>query len=226
MIRDKLNTVRAKIKKAAAKAGRDASGIILVCAVKEANLKDINEAVEAGITDIGENRVQDAVARYELLNNKAGLRRHFIGHLQTNKVKKAIVLFDLIHSVDSLRLAEEMQKQAEKIGKMQSILVEVNVAGEDTKYGIGPEALENLVKGVRHMKNLMLLGLMMMAPYSANPEDSRIHFRRLRDLRDSLSTYNCGNIDIKHLSMGMSGDFEVAIEEGADIVRIGSAIFK
>ena len=226
MIKEKFNAVKERIRKAATRAARDASDIILVCAVKEAGLEDVNEAVEAGVTDIGENRVQDALAKYDLLNKKARLRWHFIGHLQTNKVKKAIELFDLIHSVDSLRLAEEIQKQAEKRARIQSILVQANVSGESSKYGIAPEALENLIKSIRDMKNLMLLGLMTMAPYSDNPEDSRIYFRRLKELRDNLSSYECGNIDMKHLSMGMSGDFEVAIEEGADIVRIGSAIFK
>lgn len=226
MIKDKLNSVQESIKKAAIKSGRDASGIILVCVVKEASLEAVNEAVENGITDIGENRVQDALTKYELLNKRAGLRWHFIGHLQKNKVKKTIKLFDLIHAVDSLHLAEEIQKHAEKIAKIQSILVEVNISGENTKYGVAPEALEGLIKAIQSMRNLMLLGLMTMAPYTANPEDSRIHFKKLRELRDGLSSYNCENIDMKHLSMGSSGDFEVAIEEGADIVRIGSAIFK
>jgi hypothetical protein len=226
MVKDKLYSVQESIRKAAARVGRDAGDIVLVCVVKEASLEDVNETIEAGVTDIGENKVQDAIAKYELLNKKAGLRWHFIGHLQTNKVKKAVQLFNLIHSVDSIHLAEEIQKQAEKLGKIESILAEVNVSGEETKYGIMPEALENLIKAIRNMKNLMLLGLMTIAPYSDNPEDSRPYFRRLRELRDSLSSYNCENIDLKHLSMGMSGDFEVAIEEGADIVRIGSAIFK
>ena len=226
MIKDKLNSVRERIKRAAAKSGRDAAEIVLVCAVKEASFEDVIKAVEAGVTDMGENRVQDAIAKYELLNKKARIRWHFIGHLQTNKVKKAIKLFDLIHSVDSFRLAEEIQKQTGKIGKMQSILVEVNVSGEKTKYGIAPEGLEDLIKAIRNMKNLMLLGLMTMAPYSVNQEDSRPYFKKLKELRDRLSSYNCENIDMKHLSMGMSGSFEVAIEEGADIVRIGSVIFK
>lgn len=226
MIKDKLQSVQERIKKAASRAGRDASGIILVCVIKEASLEQVKKAIDAGVTDIGENRVQDGLAKYNLLKEKRPIRWHFIGHLQTNKVKKATKLFDLIHSVDSIYLAEEIQTQAEKIKKMQSILIQVNVSGENAKHGIAPGNLENLVKAIRNMKNLMLLGLMTMAPYSVNPEDSRVYFRRLRELRDSLSSYNCENVDIKHLSMGMSGDFEVAVEEGADMVRIGSAIFK
>jgi pyridoxal phosphate enzyme (YggS family) len=226
MISEKIEAVRKRIKEAASRAGRDASDIVLLCVVKEASLDDATKAVDAGIADIGENRVKDAIAKYEILSKKAAVRWHFIGHLQTNKVKKAVKLFDLIHSIDSLHLAEEIQNQAEKIGKLQSVLIEVNVSGEATKYGMPPEKIEGLIKAIGGMRNLMLLGLMTMAPYTANPEDSRRHFRRLKELRDSLSSYNCENIDMRHLSMGMSGDFEVAVEEGADIVRIGSAIFK
>ena len=226
MIKYKLDNVSERIKKAALKADRNPSDIVLVCVTKEASVKGLSEAIENGITDIGENRVKDAILKYESLNNKAGIRWHFIGHLQTNKVKKVVRIFDLIHSVDSFRLAEEIQKQAEEISKMQSILLQVNVSGEETKYGINAKDTESLIKAIRSMKNVMLLGMMTIAPYSTNPEDSRVHFRKLRELRDSLLSYNSGNIDMKHLSMGMSGDFEVAIEEGADIVRVGSAIFK
>ena len=226
MIKDKLNSVQERIRKAAARSGRDASDIILVCVTKEVGPEETREAIQAGITDIGENRVQDAVSKYGLLNKEAGARWHFIGHLQRNKVKKAIQMFDLIHSVDSLHLAEEIQKEAAKIGKIESILLEVNVSGEKTKYGVRADSLEDLIKAIAGMKNLMLLGLMAMAPYSENPEDSRPYFRKLNKLRSGLATYNCDNIDMKHLSMGSSGDFEIAIEEGADIVRIGTAIFK
>ncbi len=226
MINDKLDSVRERIKAAAVKSGRDHSDIVLVCVTKEVGIEEADEAIRAGVTDIGENRVRGAILKYEALNKRGGIRWHLIGHLQTNKAKKAVRLFDMIHSLDSLRLAEEIQKQAEKIGRMQSILIEVNVSREAAKYGVAPEFLEDLIKSVKGMKNLMLSGLMTMAPYAENPEDSRPHFRRLRELRDSLSSYNCDNIDMRHLSMGMSGDFEVAIEEGADMVRIGSAIFK
>jgi len=226
MIKDKLNSVREKIKGAAAKSGRGPDDIVLVCVTKEASPEEAKEAIQAGVTDIGENRIPEAVRKYELLKENAGVRWHLVGHLQTNKAKKAVGIFDLIHSVDSLRIAQALQKEAEKIGKMQSILAEVNVSGEGTKYGIAAGGLEELVKAVKGMKNLMLLGLMTMAPYSENPEDSRPHFKKLKELRDNLSSYNCDNIDMRHLSMGMSADFEVAIESGADIVRIGSAIFK
>ena len=226
MIKDKLNSVRERIKEAAVRSGRSPSEVILVCVTKEVGSEEAKEAIRSGITDIGENKIQDTVRKYELLNKEAGIRWHLIGHLQTNKVKKAVQMFDLIHSVDSPHLAERIQKEAQKLSKIQSILVEVNVSGEDAKYGIAPENLEYLIKAISNMKNLMLLGLMTMAPYSKNPEDSRQCFRELKKLREDLSSYNCDNVDMKHLSMGMSGDFEVAIEEGADMVRIGSAIFK
>jgi hypothetical protein len=135
-------------------------------------------------------------------------------------------MFDLIHSVDSLHLAEAIQKEAGKINKMQSILLQVNVSGEKSKYGLNPGDVKDAVSAIIGMKNLMLSGLMTIAPYSDNPESSRRYFRELRSMRDELSSRNCDNVDMKHLSMGMSGDFEVAVEEGADMVRIGTAIFK
>ena len=226
MIKENLNNVRERIRKAAERSGRNVSEIILVCVTKEAAFDKVKETIQAGVSDIGENRVQEAVRKYGLLNKESGIRWHLIGHLQTNKAKKAIQVFDLIHSVDSLRLAEKIQEEARKAGKMQSILVEVNVSGEEAKDGVRPEGLPDLIKAISGMKNLMLLGLMTIAPYSERPEDSRPHFRRLRELRETLLSYNCDNIDMKHLSMGMSGDFEVAVEEGADIVRIGTSIFK
>ncbi|MDP3789398.1 MAG: YggS family pyridoxal phosphate-dependent enzyme, partial [Candidatus Omnitrophota bacterium] len=185
----------------------------------------IREVIDGGVTDIGENIVQSAAEKYKLFGS-SGVRWHFIGHLQTNKAKTAIGIFDLIHSVDSIHLAEAIQKEAEKAHKMQSILLQVNVSGEKSKYGLTPKNTADAVDAVSGMKNLMLLGLMTIAPYSDNPEGSRQYFRELKNMRDTLAHRNCDNVAIKHLSMGMSGDFEAAIEEGADIVRIGSAIFK
>jgi len=227
MVKDNLKKVRDRIKVAADRAGRDPSGIILLCVIKGAGCEQVNEAVRSGVTDIGENRVQDAVRKYPMIESAGHSPRwHFIGHLQTNKAKKSVEIFDLIHSVDSLRLAEEIQRQAEARNKIQSVLAQVNVSAERSKYGMPPEGLDGFIKGIGAMKNLMLLGLMTIAPYSDNPEDSRPYFRRLRELRDVSRRHNSDNIDIKHLSMGMSSDFEVAISEGADIVRIGSAIFR
>ena len=166
MIKENLNNVRERIQKAAERSGRNVSDIVLVCVTKEAGCEQVKEAVQAGVTDIGENRVQEAVRKYGLLREEAGIRWHLIGHLQTNKAKKAIQIFDLIHSVDSLRLAEKIQEEALKAGKMQSILLEVNVSGEEAKYGVGPGGIPDLIKAISGMKNLMLLGLMTIAPYS------------------------------------------------------------
>ncbi|MBL7070687.1 MAG: YggS family pyridoxal phosphate-dependent enzyme [Candidatus Omnitrophica bacterium] len=226
MIRNKLSNINSKIEKTALACGRSASDIVLVCVTKEAGIDEAEEAIKSGITDIGENRVRDAEEKYSRLSGAQAVRWHFIGHLQTNKVKKAVQLFDLIHSVDSLHLAERIQIEAEKLNKAQSILVQVNVSGEGSKFGISPDGVRGLVGSIAGMKNIMLLGLMTLAPYSDDPEDSRPHFRKLKELLGDLKPYNRDNINMKHLSMGMSGDFEVAIEEGADIVRIGSAIFK
>ncbi|MBN1871321.1 MAG: YggS family pyridoxal phosphate-dependent enzyme [Candidatus Omnitrophica bacterium] len=224
----KIDSVRERIKKAAKKSGRDDSDITLVCVVKEASSEDIVTAVENGrLFDIGENRIQDAIARKEaFLGRYDCLRWHFIGHLQSNKAKKAVKLFDLIHSVDSIELAVELNRHAEEAKKIQEFLLQVNVSGEDSKFGISPDRAEEFVKGLGSLDHVILKGLMTMAPYSDNAEDSRKYFRGLRMLRDRLSRYNKENIDIRHLSMGMSGDFEIAVEEGADLLRIGSAIFK
>ena len=222
-----IDSVKARIKKAAEKTGRDQSKITLLCVVKEASLDDIVKAVEYGLVDIGENRIQNAVSRRSsVLGTYEFLRWHFIGHLQKNKAKKAVRLFDLIHSVDSIELAEELDKHSKEIGKVQDILLQINVSGEDTKFGLPPEKAEDFVKKISDLKHMRLNGLMTMAPYSDNPEDSRPHFQELRKLLVYLSQYNDNNVKMSSLSMGMSGDFEVAVEEGADIVRIGSAIFK
>ncbi len=226
MIKDNLNSVRERIKRAASRSGRRAEDIVLVCVVKETDAEGAREAAANGVTDIGENTVQAALSKYELLRGAANLRRHFIGHLQTNKVRSAVKIFELIHSIDSVRLAGAIQKEAAKINKAQDALLQVNVSGEEAKYGFRPEDVEGALSAIGGMKNIALKGLMTIAPYSGNPEDSRRYFRRLRNLRDNLSRFNSGNISLARLSMGMSGDFEVAIEEGADIVRIGSAIFR
>ncbi len=224
MIKDNLNSVRGRIEKVAARAGRDAGEITLVCVTKEAGAECIRDAIDGGVTDIGENTVQSAAEKYKLFG-LSSVCWHFIGHLQTNKAKTAVGIFDLIHSIDSIHLAGAIQKEAEKIHKVQSILLQVNVSGEKSKYGLMPKDTAGAADAVSGMKNLTLLGLMTIAPHSDNPEDSRQYFRALKNIRDELSRRNCDNADMKHLSMGMSGDFEVAIEEGADIVRIGSTIF-
>ncbi len=194
-------------------------GITVVAISKGRAPEQIREVVAAGIIDIGENRVQEALGKYQELAALCNIRWHMVGHLQTNKVKEAVRIFDLIHSVDSLRLAGEVDKQAEKINKIQDILIEVNISKEESKFGIKPEELSGLVNSVSVLKNVRLSGLMTVAPVADNPEDARPYFRLLRELKEQIKGLNV-------LSMGMSGDFRVAVEEGANILRLGRAIFE
>jgi len=183
----------------------------------------IREAVAAGATILGENRVQEAREKVELLGRIASW--HMIGRLQTNKAKYAVRLFDLIHSVDGLDLAREIDRQAKKTGKVQDVLIEVNIAGEETKTGVPTGSVRELLTAAAGLKNIRITGLMTMPPYSEDPEDSRRYFRRLRELADGIASENIPGVSLKELSMGMSGDFEVAVEEGATMVRVGTAIF-
>jgi pyridoxal phosphate enzyme (YggS family) len=167
--------------------------------------------------------VQEAKEKVEALEKIVSW--HLIGHLQTNKAKYAVKLFDLIHSVDNLELAAEIDRHAAKIGKMQDILIEVNIAGEAAKAGIPVKGASELVAEVSQLKNVSLKGFMTMPPFSENPEDSRPYFQKLRQLAESIAKKNIPNVSLKEISMGMSGDFEVAVEEGATLVRVGTAIF-
>jgi len=205
---------------AAERAGRDAETIKLVAVTKNVGIPKIREAITGGVTIIGENRIQEAREKFNEIGST--VQWHFIGHLQTNKVKYLFDIFSLIHSVDSLPLAEEIQKRAEKKGIKTDILIEVNISGEKTKFGILPERVIALARDISKLKNINLKGLMTIPPFSESPEDLRQHFRMLRTL---LTDVKKDGIKINELSMGMSNDFEVAIEEGATIIRIGTAIF-
>ena len=222
-ITDNLKKVHEKIVAAAHRSGRNPSAVSLVVVTKTIDVERIREAVEAGALMLGENRVQEAKEKIEKLGQIADW--HLIGHLQVNKAKYAVKLFPLIHSVDSLDLAKEIDKQAAKIGKVQDILVEVNIAGESSKAGVAIDSALELIKGTSALKNVAVKGLMTMPPYSANPEDSRPFFRQLRDLASSIERENIPMVSMQELSMGLSGDFEVAVEEGATMVRVGTAIF-
>ena len=217
MIRENLARVRQRIKDVAERVGRDSGTIRLVVVTKEAEIDQIREAVEAGVTDIGENRIKDALSKREVFDSHV-LSWHMIGHLQSNKAKDAVRIFSIIHSVDSLKLAYIINKEAEKNNKMQDVLVEVNTSGEKTKFGLKPENIANFLKETKHLKHINILGLMTMAPLAGDAESARPYFKRLKELGDTHK--------LKELSMGMTQDFEVAIEEGATMVRIGSAIFK
>ncbi len=184
----------------------------------------VREAIEAGVTDLGENYIQEAREKFNTLANLP-VAWHFIGHLQSNKAKYAVRMFDLIHSVDSLKLATALDRYAEKIDRVQPILIQVNVAREDSKSGIYAEEALPLVKAVAGMKNISLQGLMTIPPYFNAPEKVRPFFAALRELRDRIRKEGIANIEMNELSMGMTGDFEAAIEEGATMVRIGTAIF-
>ncbi|MEW6410537.1 MAG: YggS family pyridoxal phosphate-dependent enzyme [Nitrospirota bacterium] len=219
-IAENLKAVKERVKATALRAGRDPDNIKIVVVTKTIDIDRIMEAISAGAEILGENRVQEAqkkVMSDELRVMSDEVEWHLIGHLQTNKVKIAVRLFDLIHSVDSLHLSREIDGQAESIDKIQDILIEVNVSAEKSKYGIKPEELEEFLKDVSAFKNLDVKGLMTMPPFSENPEDSRYFFRHLKKLSQEAG--------LKELSMGMSNDYEVAVEEGATMVRIGTAIF-
>jgi pyridoxal phosphate enzyme (YggS family) len=222
-IADNLKMVTDRIASAAKRSGRDLPSVKLVVVTKTVDVDRIREAVDAGALILGENRVQEAKEKIEKLGPIASW--HLIGHLQTNKAKYAVKLFYLIHSVDSLELAKEIDKQAAKIGKVQDVLIEVSISGEASKAGVASENAADLVKGAAKLKNISIKGLMTMPPYSDSPEDSRPYFKKLRELFESVASENIPGVSMKELSMGMSGDFEVAIEEGATMVRVGTAIF-
>lgn len=222
-IADNLKTVMDRIASAAQRAGRDPSSVKLVVVTKTVDPARIGEAVVAGAEILGENRVQEAKEKIEELGNVASW--HLIGRLQTNKAKHAVKLFDLIHSVDSVELAKELDRQAAKINRVQPVLIEVSIAGEASKAGVGIDATMDLIKEAAKLRNIAVQGLMTMPPFSDDAEDSRPYFRKLRDLAQSIARQDLPGVSMKELSMGMSGDFEVAIEEGATMVRVGTAIF-
>jgi hypothetical protein len=183
----------------------------------------IREAVAAGAMILGENRVQEAREKIAALGPVASW--HLIGHLQANKAKYAVTLFYLIHSVDNIALAQEIDRQAEKNGKVQDILIEVNISGEASKAGVGADDAAGLIREASKLGHIRVQGLMTMPPYSEDPEASRPYFRRLRELSTGIAQEHIPHVAMKELSMGMSGDFEVAVEEGATLVRVGTAIF-
>jgi pyridoxal phosphate enzyme (YggS family) len=203
--------------------GRDPQEMTLVAVTKTVEVDRIEEAIASGANIIGESRVQEAKEKYGKLGNR--VIWHLVGHLQSNKAKDAIRIFDLIHSVDSAELAREIDKQARKVGKIQKILVEMNISGEQSKYGLSPEQLIPFLKDISGFPNIRVKGLMTMAPFYENPEYCRPWFRKLKDVMEEVKAENIENVEMVYVSMGMSNDFEVAIEEGSNMVRIGRAIF-
>jgi len=223
-VRENILRVRERIAAAAARAGRDPAGVRLMGVTKTVGDDRIRQAIEAGIDIIGENYVQEARRKIELMGKS--VEWHFIGHLQTNKAKYAVRLFDMIHSVNRVSLAEELNRRAAAAGVVCRVLIEVNLAGEESKSGAAPEEAPGLIRAIAAgMPSLSIQGLMTMAPWYDDPERARPCFAGLRMLRDRIAAENIPNVTLRDLSMGMTDDFEVAVEEGSTIVRIGRAIF-
>jgi hypothetical protein len=212
-----------RIAAAAAKAGRDPRGIRLLAAAKAQSVEAIRAAIAAGVTLVGENYVQEAADKKQLI--AAAVEWHMIGHLQRNKAKVAVELFDVIESLDNLALARELDKEGAKLGKTIRALIEVNLGGEESKSGIAKDQLSPLLAEVGKLAHLRVEGLMTVPPFRENLQEVRPYFRELRQLRDSLAAMHLPNVDLYELSMGMTHDYTVAIEEGATIVRVGTALF-
>lgn len=227
LIPENLEWVKSRIAQAAKKAGRLPDSVRLVAVSKTVSLEKITEACAAGAELFGENRVQEALGKIDRLGQSTQQRVewHFIGHLQKNKVKQIIGRFGLIHSVDSTALAQVINAKSLAEGIVTSVLLQVNVSGETSKFGMAPDELESALRALSKMPGVKVEGLMTIPPYAEDPEKSRGFFIQLSELRDKMAELGIGGIDLKELSMGMSNDFTVAIEEGATLVRVGSAIF-
>ncbi len=236
MIKDNLERIRDRVEAACRRSGRSSGEVRIVAVAKNRTVQEIQAVIFAGITDIAENRMQEALLHNRELSERGdGLRatgqgrgtmtRHFIGHLQTNKAKDAVELFDLIHSVDSVRLAQELAVHAKRLGKVQDILLQVNTSGEKQKFGVTAGEAEGMLAEIAQLRHVRTQGLMTIAPIVDDPGQAKMFFRVLRQLRDDVCgrRADCG---LSILSMGMSDDFEAAVEEGATMIRIGRAIFE
>lgn len=221
-IENNLNDVRSRIADAAANCGRQANDVTLIAVTKTYGVDVINEAIDQGVTDIGENRVQEIMEKYESVKP---VRWHLIGHLQKNKVKYIIDKVELIHSVDSFELAKEIDKHAKKHDKLQRILLEVNVSGEESKFGISPQDCEALCRSISELENVKIEGLMTIAPFVDDEKVLENVFDGLKKLAGDISGKSIKNVDMTHLSMGMTNDFPLAIANGATMVRVGTGIF-
>lgn len=223
-IRENIESIRKRIADAAKRAGRDADEIKLIAVTKTVDVDKVEEAIAAGALDAGENKPQELARKYEVLGDK--IRWHQIGSLQTNKVKYIIDKVCMIHSLDREGLAEEIDKRANKIGRVIDCLVQVNISGEESKHGMSREEVEPFVRLVAEKyTNIKIKGLMTMAPFDAERDEIRKVFRDLKELSDEINNMNIGNVEMNELSMGMTNDFEIAVEEGATMVRVGTAIF-
>jgi hypothetical protein len=223
-IQNRLNSARERINRAAARAGRRAEDITLIAVSKTFDASLIQRAVEAGAREFGENRVQEAVAKAPLVEGE-GVRWHLIGHLQSNKARAAVETFDVIHSIDSLKLVERLDRIAGELNRRPVALVQVDLGHEAAKTGAAEEELPEIIEALDRATHLDFRGLMTLPPFFEDAEEARSYFRRLREIRDAINRSRPSERRIRELSMGMSHDFEVAIEEGATMVRVGTAIF-
>ena len=226
MIKNNVEALKGRINEACKNLGCLPDDITIVAVSKGRPVEDVSEAFSAGIKDIGENKIQEALLKYKDKNINQSISWHMVGHLQSNKVKDAVKMFSLIHSVDSLRLLEEINKQASKINKLQDVLIQIKTSFEATKFGLGPDKLFSLLEEAVNYKNVSIKGLMTIAPLGSDKEKARPYFRSLRELYRKANDLNIPGIKLSILSMGMTDDFEVAIEEGSNMLRLGRAIFE
>ncbi len=223
MILDNISNVQKNIKDACDRVNRDISEVTLIAVSKTKPKRMIIDALPSGITHFGENKVQELCDKYENLPKE--IKWHMIGHLQRNKVKYLVGKVDLIHSVDSYRLAEQIEKEFAKFNQIANILIEVNMAEEESKFGTTCDETEELIRKIAQLPHIKVNGLMTIAPFTNNPESNRIYFRNMKKLLVDIASKNIDNITMEVLSMGMTGDYEVAIEEGATMIRVGTGIF-
>jgi PLP dependent protein len=223
-IKQNLTAVKETISKTAIGCGRDPDEILLIGVSKKKSVQQMKQAMDAGLNCLGENYIQEAMEKIETIGQHAA-SWHFIGHLQSNKARFAVPYFDFIHTVDTLKIAKEIDKQAKKISKCQKILLQVNIAMEDTKFGATTDQTVDLAKKIMGFEHISLQGLMCMPPYFDDPEDARVYFTQLAKIKTDILDAGVDPDAMAHLSMGMSNDFTVAIQEGATMVRVGTAIF-
>lgn len=223
-IRENIDDITKKIENTCKKIGRNPKDITVIAVSKTVESERAKEAVKAGINNLGENRVQELIKKYDELSDLE-VKWHMIGHLQKNKVKYIIDKTVLIHSVESLSLAEEINKRAEKNNFVANVLIELNIGEEESKFGINEENVYDFITSMEQFENIRVLGLMTVAPFCENPEDVRWVFKKMKNIYDKISTMNLRNTEMNYLSMGMTNDYEIAIEEGSNIIRIGTAIF-
>lgn len=222
-IRENIDHINQLKEEAAQRSGRKGEDVLLVAVTKLHDVDEINEAIDCGITDIGENKVQEIMDKFDHVKP---VKWHLIGHLQTNKVKYIIDKVSMIHSVDSLRLAQEINKRAQQHGLTMDILIQVNSAEEESKFGIRTEETGQMIQDILDTcENIRIRGLMCIAPFEENPEDARVYFAEVKKLYDEYGKMEHPHLDFAYLSMGMSGDFPVAIEEGSNLIRVGTSIF-